>query len=113
MMLAGKLQPRVLKTGCTQVGGGLNRWIASHHLQVVVHAVRRLPASRNMEDADPQNPQSGSWHMLNQHLDWALPVLLQFVASMHSLYTPQVGAGLHCLQALCRVPALHGKAPQP
>jgi len=76
----------------TQVGGGFHRWLLCHHLQLLERAVKRLPGSAENDAgaANCMNQASPSWHVLNPHLEWILPTLLQMTANIHWLSTPQV-----------------------
>lgn len=61
-----------------------------HHLQLLERATKRLPASADNGAPDPMSQQSPSWHLLNPHLPWILPSLLQLVLNLHHLSSPQV-----------------------
>jgi hypothetical protein len=66
-----------------------------HHLQLLERAVKRLPASAENSSDNPLSQSSPSWHVLNPHLEWILPTLLQMTANIHWLSTPQVPFPLH------------------
>ena len=89
-----------------QIGGGFQRWMAAHHLQLVERAVRRLPGSADTGAMNCMDPSSPAWHVLNPHLDWMLPSLLQIANNLHSLSTPQAGFSL--LHALPSCEHLNG-----
>ena len=63
-----------------------------HHLQLLERAVKRLPASANSGAPDPMSPSSPSWHVLNPHLGWILPSILQLTLNLHYFSTPQVSS---------------------
>ena len=69
--------------------------MAAHHLQLLERAVKRLPASADLGAPNPESSASPSWHVLNAHLDWALPTLLQMTANLHALSTPAVSCPCH------------------
>ena len=69
--------------------------MAAHHLQLLERAVKRLPASADLGAPHPESSASPSWHVLNAHLDWALPTLLQMTANLHALSTPAVSRPCH------------------
>ena len=74
-----------------QVGGGQPRWELYHHLHLMERTVKRLPASSRLgETSSTVGPSSPSWHAVNVHLPWAMPVLLQLIQCLHTLWTPEV-----------------------
>lgn len=72
-----------------QIGGGFDRWMLCHHLQLLERAVKRLPASADNGAPEAEKQSSAAWHVLNPHLAWILPSLLQLILSLHLLSTPQ------------------------
>ena len=64
--------------------------MAAHHLQLLERAVKRLPASADLGAPHQESSASPAWHVLNAHLDWALPTLLQMTANLHALSSPAV-----------------------
>ena len=73
-----------------QVGGGQHRWELYHQLHLIERIVKRLPTSNCLGIMSTGNPAAPGWHAMNAHLAWALPVLLQLVQCLHTLWTPQV-----------------------
>lgn len=73
------------------MGGRLARWELYHDLHRVEHAARRGPCSRALgaASADPAHP---GWHVLNAHLPWLLPPLLQLMRCLNAVWEPQVSA---------------------
>ena len=73
------------------MGGRLARWELYHDLHRVEHAARRGPCSRALgaASADPAHP---GWHVLNGHLPWLLPPLLQLMRCLNAVWEPQVGS---------------------
>lgn len=72
-----------------QVGGRLARWELYHDLHRVEHAARRGPSSRALGAASA-NPAHAGWHVLNGHLPWLLPPLLQLMRCLNAVWEPQV-----------------------
>ena len=82
------------KTGIlrnVQVGGRLLRWQLFHHVHVLSRAVKRMPACANLDTVE-EAPGAPGWHVLNRHVGWALPRLLQLTRCLHSVWSPQARA---------------------
>ena len=95
-----------------KMGGGFDRWMLCHHLQLLERAVKRLPGSADNGAPEPAEQSSPAWHVLNPHLAWILPSLLQLILSLHQLSTPQarpatmIGAKSKCFYSLKRSTSL-------
>ena len=74
-----------------QVGGRLARWELYHDLHRVEHAAKRGPCSRSLQAASSDWRQPG-YHVLNAHLPWLLPSLLQAMRCLNAVWEPQVCA---------------------
>ena len=74
-----------------QVGGRLARWELYHDLHRVEHAAKRGPCSRSLQAASSDWRQPG-YHVLNAHLAWLLPSLLQVMRCLNAVWEPQVCA---------------------
>lgn len=77
--------------GVGQVGGRLARWELYHDLHRVEHAAKRGPCSRALQAASSDWRQPG-YHVLNAHLPWLLPPLLQVMRCLNAVWEPQVWA---------------------
>jgi len=87
------------------VGGRLARWELFHDLHRVEHAAKRGPCSRTLasSSADPRQP---GWHVLNAHLPWMLPALLQFTRCLNAVWEPQARGPLLLVQKSTQTCAL-------
>lgn len=72
-----------------QIEGRLPRWQLFHHVHLISRTLKRMPPCSALAAADSA-PGSPGWHVLNRHLGWLLPLLLQITWCLHSLYSPQV-----------------------
>lgn len=79
-----------------QVGGGQARWELFHQLHLLERAAKRMPASLELAAAVSVPSTDVGWHALNSQLHWAVPVLLQLVTLLHSLWTPDVRSPAGC-----------------
>ncbi|KAK9833279.1 hypothetical protein WJX81_002345 [Elliptochloris bilobata] len=91
--LAAHMPLAGISAGFAEVGGRLARWELYHDLHRVEHAAKRGPCSRTLgaASADPRQP---GWHVLNGHLPWMLPPLLQLMRCLNAVWEPQGRAAL-------------------
>ncbi len=83
--------PAIFSCHNGQVGGRLARWDLYHDLHRVEHAAKRGPCSRSLQAASSDWRQPG-YHVLNVHLPWLLPSLLQVMRCLNAVWEPQVRA---------------------
>jgi hypothetical protein len=72
-----------------QIEGRLQRWQLFHHVHLLSRTLKRMPPCSSLVRAQPE-PGAPGWHVLNGHLGWMLPPLLQITCCLHSLYSQQV-----------------------
>ena len=65
------------------------RWETFHHVHIVGRVLRRMPACSSLAQAESA-PGSPGWHVVDAHLQWLLPALMQLTCCLRCVWSAEV-----------------------
>ncbi len=72
------------------------RWETFHHVHIIGRVLRRMPACSSLAQAESA-PGSPGWHVVDAHLQWLLPALMQLTCCLRCVWSAEVSiSSLHC-----------------
>ena len=68
------------------------RWETFHHVHIIGRVLRRMPACSSLTQAE-SSPGSPGWHVVDAHLQWLLPSLMQLTCCLRCVWSAEVIPG--------------------
>ncbi len=65
------------------------RWETFHHVHIIGRVLRRMPACSSLAQAESA-PGSPGWHVVDAHLQWLLPALMQLTCCLRCVWSAEV-----------------------
>ena len=80
------------------------RWETFHHVHIIGRVLRRMPACSSLAQAESA-PGSPGWHVMDAHLQWLLPPLLQLTCCLCYVWSAEVILSACAVSLLQTIPS--------
>lgn len=80
------------------------RWETFHHVHIIGRVLRRMPACSSLAQAESA-PGSPGWHVVDAHLQWLLPPLLQLTCCLRCVWSAEVILSACAVSLLQTIPS--------